>query len=799
MRRRLRLFFVGLVGAFLFIGVCLLVLPWVVNVDKYRPQIVNQLNDKITGRLEMGKLRLSLWGQVRIGVDGVKLSDLQGRRILSVQDAYFHVPFVSLFSGEPQFTFKMQKPALEIIKDKEGKINLLSLLKSSELKPSDEKGGAPSSTSLGTAGAGMIALPSIAMKARLGVEFHNSSLDYHDEKEGLHSQIKDLNMLLKDVSLTRPMDIKIFAELDTQIGKNALFKGPVRISGKLQPLFSQLQLEGASVDVAADFNDTEIKWLGFFEKKRSLPTHATLKVELTSNEIKIQQADLQLFNTQVEIQGRAENLRVSPMIQLSVHASPIVLDPWPMLITPLKDFELGGNLHLDAEFKGPLEQLTYQAKLKVDGVKLKYASLKNPLRFDGSIQLGVDQIESLQLGLKAPENDLQIKGKLLSFSKPLIDLQVTSTGMNLDQLFFFSKSTVKTPSEAKTPPPTTPSNLPSSDRDALLNPLRDSDMAKSATAEVRFSLAGVKIQNVAISDLKGRLVLKAMQAMLEKASFRIFGGEIKTGITVQLLPIMPTYQFDFQALGMNLSEAIASQMALFKNTLSGKANFELKGEGASFNAEISQSKLKARGMMKVEQAKFATLDVGRMFTESVNKAIDKVGDKFPQARDKKLNLENREMRYDFIASDFSISEGKLSMPSFIGKADVNQGIDLKGNCSIGLKDDALSAHFEVIDTYNLSKARDIAVEQSGIRIERVFAESGQSVRFPITLRGTLMSPVVQYTEVPEYLAKVAFDNIARGVAGRASEEFRRKAESAVKKAAPDIQKGLESFTKKLFR
>ena len=43
-----------------------LLLPLFINVDKYRPQIVEMANQKINGTLEVGKLSLSLWGQVRI-------------------------------------------------------------------------------------------------------------------------------------------------------------------------------------------------------------------------------------------------------------------------------------------------------------------------------------------------------------------------------------------------------------------------------------------------------------------------------------------------------------------------------------------------------------------------------------------------------------------------------------------------------------------------------------------------------------------------------------------------------------
>jgi hypothetical protein len=68
----------------------------VVDVDKYRPQIVSKANEQLNGKLELGQLKLSLWGRVKIDINGLKLSDAAGKNIISVQDASFNLPFLSL-------------------------------------------------------------------------------------------------------------------------------------------------------------------------------------------------------------------------------------------------------------------------------------------------------------------------------------------------------------------------------------------------------------------------------------------------------------------------------------------------------------------------------------------------------------------------------------------------------------------------------------------------------------------------------------------------------------------------------
>src|SRR4051812_15295026 len=95
--------------------VAAIVIPLVVDVDKYRPQITSAVNDRINGKFELGRLKLSLWGQIRVEAAGVKLSDAQNREVLGVQDAYFHVAFASILSGSPLLTLKMNQPLVSVV------------------------------------------------------------------------------------------------------------------------------------------------------------------------------------------------------------------------------------------------------------------------------------------------------------------------------------------------------------------------------------------------------------------------------------------------------------------------------------------------------------------------------------------------------------------------------------------------------------------------------------------------------------------------------------------------------------
>src|ERR1700743_2406912 len=84
--------------------VAMMIIPMVVDVDKYRPQIVSAVDEHINGKVELGKLSLSLWGQVRVDVAGVKVTDLNQRAILSVNDAYIPIPLFPILTGSPEIS-----------------------------------------------------------------------------------------------------------------------------------------------------------------------------------------------------------------------------------------------------------------------------------------------------------------------------------------------------------------------------------------------------------------------------------------------------------------------------------------------------------------------------------------------------------------------------------------------------------------------------------------------------------------------------------------------------------------------
>ncbi len=788
----------------------IIVIPFVVDVDKYRPQIVQAVNDRINGKFDLGKLSLSLWGQIRVEVAGVQLADSQGRKMVSVKDAFFHLPFASLWTGSPLLTFKMQKPELAVVKDKSGKLNLLSLMKAEPAAP--PASAAPIQ--------GRFVIPGLAAQARLGVEILSASLTYQDEALSREPQrVRDLNLIFKDISLSRPTQFEVWAEIDSQMG----ISGPFRISGEGTPHLNHGQFDYATLSIKADFDSIEVKLPGFFEKRKGVVANAVGILKASAQEVSIQKFDLKFFNAEFNTTGSITHLApkqgeaaAAPVAQVTIQSNEIALKPWSELIPMLKDFELGGSANFQASANGPAGQLNYQAKLALEKITAKAPMLKAKPQIDGTVKIITDQIENFTMSVKAPGNDLQISGKLVSFTKPHLDLQVTSGGMDLDQLIDFpppapAKSSAQTGggsggsgsggSEQSSGHPV--DKKAAVDFDALLIPLRENKMMQALVVNMGVNMKMLQAYQVKMADLMSKVSFKDLVGSIDQFSMGLWSGSIKTNATMDLKPKAPAYRFNAEVAGLDLKQAVSSQKPMFKNTLLGKASFKIVGSGSSFNPGSATKNLNAKGNLKVEKATFATIDVGKMAADAINQTVSKLGDKIPALKGKGLGgAPGRESRYDIVQSDFSIVNGIFSAPNFVAKAEPKQGIDLKGDTTLGLTDFSIKAAWELSDTYNFTNARDLSVEQAGVKVDHILAEGERPVRFPVHVGCTMLSPCYSYTEVPEFLGKVAMANTTHAVEGKAKAELKKRAEEKAKEllqnAPPGIQEKAKDLTKKLF-
>jgi uncharacterized protein involved in outer membrane biogenesis len=787
-------------------------IPFIVNVDKYRPQLIQAANERLNGNIELGALKLSLWGQIRVDISGLKINDAQGTPVVAVSDAYFHLPFLPILQGSPVLTLRMNQPAVTITKAADGSLNVMKLLKSEPAQPSAGQSGAPAGSAGASPAPGSqnLEVPAIVARAQAGVELRNAQVLYKDATTGLESRVSDFNLVLQDISLTSPTRLEAWADLKTKFGQSLNLQGPFRFEATANPTLVAGRFDGASITAKAIFDEVQIVVPGVFEKKKGVPANLQIAGAFSSREATLTRAIAQFFNAELSGTAQVKNM-AEPIVRAQFKSNQIALKPWVEMLPALKGFELEGTASLEGSAEGPSSKLQYQALTKIDGLTAKAPYLKGKPRFDGSISVITDQIENLTLSMKAPGTDVLVRGKVVSFTKPVATFEIAASTLDFDQLLDLPKDDVPTegkgaaPSVSGAPSGATQTGMsdPASaeaNYDAMIEPLRGQPAILASSSKITASVKSMKYYGVTMSDLQAALASQGLSFTLSRFAMKMWDGSLAANAEMNLKPAAPTYAFSAKATGLELKQAVSSQFTLFKNSILGKTNFSIEGSGSSLNPAAAKTNLAAKGNMRVEKATFASIDVGKLTSEALNQSIERIAAKYPALQGKRVGIPpGRESRYEFISSDFTIAGGRFKAPNLVAKAEVNQGVDLRGATEVGIIDYSLKASWQIIDTYNLTKAADLNIDVAGTQIQRALAPANEPVQFPVTVGCKITAPCYTYTEVPEFMAALVLKNASRAAEGRAKAELQQKAEQLIQKAPPSVQKGLDGLKKRLFR
>jgi uncharacterized protein involved in outer membrane biogenesis len=775
---------IGIIVGLLLIAI--VTIPLVVNVDKFRPQIVKLANEKMNGTLELGKLSLSLWGRVHVGIDGLAIKDLQQKSVVSVKDASIDVPFMSLISGAPLVTFNMKQPDVNVIKGKDGKMNVMTLMKE---QPSASAAQGDSKSDEKKSADQKVDLPSMVVNAHLGIFIENAKVVYKDEVSGLANTVDNLNFRVKDFSLTRKTDMELWADLKTQMD-DLRIEGPLKLIAELTPEVNGGEFKSAALKATFTADDLEIQKGSLFHKQKGIPANFKFDGAMSQVSLKLNHAAAKFHNAEIVVSGDYDK-----EIGANIHfeAKPIELKPWSELVPMLKEYELEGKIGLVGDVKGKPETLTYSAKMTIQNLAMKGPNLKAKPMINGEILILTDKIEKFFIDVKGPGNDITLDAKVNSFTKPNVTFALKSTGMDLDQWIDFPKTDAK--KEAKAVPATSKdakgiASKPAAeaDYDALIEPLRKNEIAKATVVDGTVSIAFMKAMNVRIDDIAAKVQMKNLVVALTALRMKMYDGTLAGAFTTDLKPKQPQYTMNLNVNGIDMQKAVEAQFASMKNTIVGKLSMNAQGGGASFNTIEIKKLLQLKGDFKILNAQFKSMDIAKMANEAISGSIAKIANKVPLLQGKKLEVSsNADSKYDMVSSSFTINNGMLDAPNFVAKASEKRGIDIKGSTKMGLIDESLDAKWELIDTQHMTGAHAISVQVGGKTVNNVLAKGDKEpVVIPISVGCKWSAPCVNYAGVPEYLA-----GIAAGRLGKASVDVvKEKAQDEVKKAIGNGLKGL---------
>ncbi len=408
------------------IAIAVIVLPMVINVEKYKPQIEQQVA-KATGRSFKlgGDLKPSLFPWI-----GVRLSDLhlgnppgfEEKDFISVASFEVHVKLLPLLSRNIEVKrFVVDKPVIVLEKRKDGKGGWEGLGQPAQ-KPaaSAEEKPAPSSTG------------ELPIKGLLVGEFAitDGMIVWLDQAAGVRKEIKDIDLVLTDVSFDKPIGVAFAAVADQRPIKLEGTIGPVgdkpgksplpmelaitllnqldlTLRGRIDPSAAPPQFDVA-VNVA-EFSPRKV--LDQLGQKLPLETAdanalnavaVSLTLKGTPENVVVSDGKLKLDDSQATFSAQAGEFD-KPNLKADVNLDDIDLDrylPPPTSDTAVTDSSVkpSANTAVKKTDYTPLRRLVMDARIKVGQLKVKKARMQN-LEVRVSARNGIIQLDPLKLNL----------------------------------------------------------------------------------------------------------------------------------------------------------------------------------------------------------------------------------------------------------------------------------------------------------------------------------------------------------------------------------------------------------------
>jgi AsmA protein len=259
------LFLVLVVGA-------VIIIPQFVDVQKYKPKI-EELVTQQTGRsFSMGDdIQLSVFPWVGVSLADLNLGNPKGfgaREMVSIKRFEVRLKVMPLLSRRIEVdTFVVDTPRFFLEKTKEGKANWENLgpakqvegKKADQTKQDSEKQEKPVGAS-----EGKLPIESLVVG---NFSILNGFVSYVDNTIGLKKEVSDFNLILDDISLDKPIGVKLSATLD---GK------PLSLEGKAGPVGK----EPGKEDIALDFTLKALEILNVQFKGNILKPMAAGKIAM---------------------------------------------------------------------------------------------------------------------------------------------------------------------------------------------------------------------------------------------------------------------------------------------------------------------------------------------------------------------------------------------------------------------------------------------------------------------------------------------------------------------------------------
>jgi AsmA protein len=216
----------------------LILIPMFVDVAKYKPVLESKVTEATGRPFSVGDdLNLSLFPWAGVYFSDLRLGNPDGfteKDFVKVKSFEARVKLLPLLSKDVQIKrFVLNEPQIVLVKNQDGRANW-EQPKTADKEASEEKTPPTESTSDG------MGIPLSALTAE-EISITNGTALWIDHSTDTKKEITDISLLLKDVSLNRPVNLTFSAQLD---------KKPLSLEGAVGPVATGLKEGKIALDLS---------------------------------------------------------------------------------------------------------------------------------------------------------------------------------------------------------------------------------------------------------------------------------------------------------------------------------------------------------------------------------------------------------------------------------------------------------------------------------------------------------------------------------------------------------------------
>lgn len=735
-------------GALILVVLVVLVsVPFFVDVDHYRPMIVEKANENLNGRLELGKLKLSLWGAVKVNAESIKLT-VNGfqKPLVDTNQFALEIPFSSLLSGRPLVIAVLKAPKIDIEKNAAGEMNMMKLMKSAAAA----KGAAvDSGAARGTASAGSQEppkVPAFIAGAMLGLSIQDGEVVYTDAVSKAKYSVTGLSLDARNLGFASTMELHFTAPLKGGSPEFS-FDGPVLGDAEITPLLVDGMVRSAKGKIAIDAGKLAVEMPGGrFKKSAGVPLELKAIFDGNEKDLLVRSAELRVHEFKLNTKGLVQTAPLTAKLELATDT--IRLEKLQDIVPLLAAYGLKGAMNMNAnmETDGAKHRLSGDLKL-VDGEFFLKEFLKAPLKLTLQAAFTESSTNIARAQLSGPDTELQLQGTISNFLAPQIALTLNGKSFNVDKTLVLEAEEGKSAALGGMPGV---ADASAAEKKAPAKPVMVNPMAVLAsnpilmnangylTAQLgRLTVAGAKLEAISAKAQLQRLNLK-----LQQASLKTFGGTVNSTGDFDLKSPGLNYKSQGKASEISAKEAFSSYFPKYKNTIEGTVNADWNVAGALYPEAMRLKSLSGTAKLTATDGVFRTVDV----QESINAAMGKV----PFLKGKTIKVDEG---FKLFSADMKISGGNIDVNP-IHMVPKGKGFEIKGKSRI---------------TADLDQETFLDIYDPQGQLPKEISKPGQ-VAIALRVYGPLTSPKTDY----EYTVKRLASTAAKGAAQSALKDVGKK-------------------------